>query len=284
MAWVDKPEQGSLRAIIQAHNRQAVLVRGIAWTGLHLQILNVQFSAAEERLAQARSEWKSDRGEAWVDDLKAGFPELRQNRIRKILELFNFYGVRANTLPLNFDGRIVDAIQTNVIFVNESRLCLAYITFDSVARLRRHYIWRPRLVRQSSPISSYQTKKHRGLIPPVQAEDPYLLCILVALAQKHLELRYERGEPEESVQVSLLALSEGRADHVYFYTAYLPLSFLNKFSEPSLYFECPPVSISYLPISLEKPDEFLCRLRGVLLETGAVGGESPDASTSLADT
>lgn len=113
-------------------------------------------------------------------------------------------------------------------------------------------------------------KKQRQLTPPDLAEDPYILCILIALAQKQLE---DRDQTDEPLRVSLLALPGARASHLYFYTACFPFSFLNKFTEPSLFLECPTVSISYVKIPLDKPEEFLYHLKGVLLETDVLGTE-----------
>ncbi|KAH0596854.1 hypothetical protein MHUMG1_05162 [Metarhizium humberi] len=251
MWWAERPEQGSLRAIIQAHSRKCILVRGIAWTGIHLRILNVRFQPGDEQLANARSMWQTSPGEIAVAEY-----------------------LRIKSIQLDFDGRVVDFVYTDGIFKSDTGdSCIAYVNLNTVTFLRRAYIWGARgaqLSPSNTPMIRLRQKKQRQLTPPDLAEDPYILCILIALAQKQLE---DRDQTDEPLRVSLLALPGARASHLYFYTACFPFSFLNKFTEPSLFLECPTVSISYVKIPLDKPEEFLYHLKGVLLETDVLGTE-----------
>lgn len=181
---------------------------------------------------------------------------------------------RIKSLELDFDGRVVDVVHTDGIFKSDTGgSCIAYVNLNTVTFLRRAYIWGgpgAQLSPFNTPMIRLRQKKQRRLTPPDLAEDPYILCVLIALAQKQLE---DRDQTDEPLRVSLLALPGARASHLYFYTACFPFSFLNKFTEPSLFLECPTVSISYVKMPLDKPEEFLCHLKGVLLETHALETE-----------
>ncbi|KAK9443025.1 hypothetical protein VB005_04088 [Metarhizium brunneum] len=275
MWWAEEPEQGSLRAIIQAQSRKCILVRGIAWTGIHLRILNVRFLPGDEQLANARSMWQTWPGEIAVEEyLRSSLGIVQNTGIRKVLELLDIYNLGIKSLELDFDGRVVDVVHTDGIFKSDTGgSCIAYVNLNTVTFLRRAYIWGgpgAQLSPFNTPMIRLRQKKQRRLTPPDLAEDPYILCVLIALAQKQLE---DRDQTDEPLRVSLLALPGARASHLYFYTACFPFSFLNKFTEPSLFLECPTVSISYVKMPLDKPEEFLCHLKGVLLETHALETE-----------
>ena len=94
MWWAEEPEQGSLRAIIQAQSRKCILVRGIAWTGIHLRILNVRFLPGDEQLANARSMWQTWPGEIAVEEyLRSSLGIVQNTGIRKVLELLDIYNL-----------------------------------------------------------------------------------------------------------------------------------------------------------------------------------------------
>ncbi|KAG8415449.1 hypothetical protein J3458_009296 [Metarhizium acridum] len=141
MWWAEQPEQGSLRAIIQAHNREGILVRGIAWTGIHLQILDVRFLQGEEKLGQARSICQIPRGDTVVAYLRSCIPSVQKTGIQELLELLDFHDIGQKLLDLDFDGRAVDAIHTDGVFKNDTgSSCIAYLNFDTVSLQRKLYI------------------------------------------------------------------------------------------------------------------------------------------------
>lgn len=66
---------------------------------------------------------------------------------------------------------------------------LAYITFDEIQTLRGRHVYTPFGKRTSAPVHRVQQKKMKSLQPQNQAEDPYIVAILIALAQEQRQQR-----------------------------------------------------------------------------------------------
>ncbi|PYH90342.1 hypothetical protein BO71DRAFT_487183 [Aspergillus ellipticus CBS 707.79] len=110
-----------------------------------------------------------------------------------ILDAFNIHPSDSIDLPFYFNRKAVAHIPTNGIFSSGPVTpSLALITFDTIQLLRREYICRPSYTRFNAPVHRIQQKKLASIKPPNRAEDPYIVAILVALAQKQRRRRQQQ--------------------------------------------------------------------------------------------
>lgn len=152
----------------------------------------------------------------------------------------------------------------------------------------------PLVTKKNDPSVGFIKKRLRQLQSAIELEDPYIVAVLIALAQKRSYQRHQAGqnihqgyynravelEPDEmqgpfqvclpilrenfktltTPQVHLLALAASQTFCVY--KAHFPRSFLEKFDNPSQFSPSGPISISYYPLPHLDPKRLrdeLCR-------------------------
>lgn len=92
-----------------------------------------------------------------------------------------------------------------------------------------------------------------------EPEDPYIVSVLIGLAQEQLSRGGSTSQAKELV-VHVLALPGVRSYHVYFYKAVIPREFLRKLECPSEAVECGKLTIRYLEFDLPKMTKRLWRV------------------------
>ncbi|KAL3952825.1 hypothetical protein ACCO45_012768 [Purpureocillium lilacinum] len=127
----------------------------------------------------------------------------------------------------------------------------------------------------NDPIVGLMKKRLRQLQPATETEDPYIVAVLIALAQRKCQERDQAGpnttldkynraaeleshaaveidapdsvfETQELFEVHLLALAASQTFCIY--KAHFPHSFLARFNNPSKFSPSGPISISYYPV------------------------------------
>lgn len=112
--------------------------------------------------------------------------------------------------------------------------------------------------RVNNPGYAIRQKRLRNIQPTKEAEDPYIAAVLIALAQEQQRQRAEAAAKNEGasikspkhLKVHVLALSELKVPSLYFYTARIPSTFLDRLDSPSLHIPSKPFHISYHRIFL----------------------------------
>lgn len=119
-----------------------------------------------------------------------------------------------------------------------------------------------RLLEMNNPVGLRKEKLLHRLQPAMEAEDPYIIGILIALAQQQQRLRDENGAPPPTTgeKVYALFLPEAPAEVMYFYKAVIPRAFLRKLEYPWEAHECPQVTVSYRSVDLTDPAKALGRI------------------------
>ncbi|KAM6480709.1 hypothetical protein HDV62DRAFT_381276 [Trichoderma sp. SZMC 28011] len=126
----------------------------------------------------------------------------------------------------------------------------------------------PRHSERSSPEYRIAEKKRNNVRPVNEVEDPYIVAVLIALAQKQQRRQHavagtqadtpnrEDASDGESKahEVFLLAHTAMDKPCLYFYTARVPSSFLDRLDYPSENIPSRPFRIKYHEISFSSLD------------------------------
>ncbi|KAK4074882.1 hypothetical protein Purlil1_12863 [Purpureocillium lilacinum] len=278
---VDEPEAGSLIATIRSHRRTRLYVKPLWWIGMHLRVLGCEYVERGPPLQEwtQRPELKITADGCAViivpretdevtSDLGDALSGARSATARtSVLGDFlaaSFTPPRDTPLALYYNGTPIN-IATHGAFVFDSAIPpLTFIDLQGLRSIRRHYLRRKWVQTPSSPqhiptpvtekngpILGIINKRLRQLQPVIELEDPYIVAILIALAQKQCHEGHEAGltthpgnyDTQGPFKVHLLALSASQTLCVY--KAHFPHSFLEKFNNPSKFSPSGPVSISY---------------------------------------
>ncbi|CAG8882578.1 unnamed protein product [Penicillium egyptiacum] len=106
--------------------------------------------------------------------------------------------------PMSRDIDGADKLPTEGVFSSNSvTLSLAYITFDKIQSLRRKHVYTPSYKIVNTPVLRVRQKRLDSLVPQNLAEDPYIVTILIALAQEQRRRQQEQqqGSPGQGAKV-----------------------------------------------------------------------------------
>ncbi|KAG8404894.1 hypothetical protein J3459_022350 [Metarhizium acridum] len=269
----------SLSATMKHHNRVRLYVPPIAWTPTHLKLLHLEFKL--NHLPDFCDHTRRDNCAPYKREVLRAARQLRcenaeaqQIAMGEILKHYRLQELeRTNRLELFYEGKKAARVLTDGIFKAESGLGrLACINLGTVRALRNEYIWqrnplylkRRKVQIPNRPVAGLRNKKLKRLKPAVDAEDPYILGVLMALAQKQRQERVRvnvnpsGGDVAEKVYA--IAFPFIRARVAYFYKAVIPSSFLEKFEKPYEAIKCDGFVVSYVTIRLDTAEETLSRL------------------------
>ncbi|KAL7941401.1 hypothetical protein V8C42DRAFT_335051 [Trichoderma barbatum] len=173
-----------------------------------------------------------------------------------------------STLSFYFNGRRVAHLHTDGTFLRTSSKLdgpsLAFLNLRSVG-IRRDNSIRPRRFKViNPPACNIRRRKQESIRPVNEAEDPYIAAVLIALAQEQqhqqanvaakqenpLDREYTPDMGPKHYKVFVLALSALETPCLYFYTAQIPSSFLDRLDKPSQNIPSRPFRIRYHRIPL----------------------------------
>ncbi|OJJ68672.1 hypothetical protein ASPBRDRAFT_68198 [Aspergillus brasiliensis CBS 101740] len=279
-------ETGSLYSIIRRDPRRAY-VEPIGWTSYHLQSLGCSFN--RQRLPGKGHDHDGARGEPDHKATRFLSPEhaarvkfqlaqvstltVKRYAVKEILEAYDIRPQGAEDLSFQFNRHNVARLPTDGIFTlsaDISSSLIAFVTFDTIESLRESYI-RPKRKLRNRPILNKTQNKLQLIQPPDQAEDPYLVALLIALAQTQRRQQYQSSiqltstatdDACHSLTAKVLAIPGTQSKYFYVYTATIPTEFLDKFEDPFRFTPSGPISISYyrIPVKEERSLERLYRL------------------------
>ncbi|KAF3069990.1 hypothetical protein CFAM422_006744 [Trichoderma lentiforme] len=174
-------------------------------------------------------------------------------------------------LNLYFNGRHVNSLDTYGTFLRTSYESdgpsLAFLSLRDVSRQRDMSI-RPWHVRRSSPEYRILEKKRNSVGPANKVEDPYIAAVLIALAQKQQRRQHAVAETQadtpnredesdgesKAYEGFLLAHTAMDKPCLYFYTARVPSSFLDRLDHPSINIPSRHFRINYHQTSFSSLD------------------------------
>ncbi|RFU73353.1 hypothetical protein TARUN_8899 [Trichoderma arundinaceum] len=300
------PCHGEPETLIEKLRRaqgKARLVRPIFWTENILQEFQVEFVRTKrprtsgsglydaEESGQARAHatpWDDDDNIRWIKTLGQAGSNIQACLVKEILKRRGMPWItvrndhaqlrtlRHRSATLGSDelafllgNKVATIVVTEGIFGTESssQACLAYIHFESIALMRKREAWAVMGKRNSDNVEELAKQcrdRERWIRPRQECEDPYIIGILIALAQE----QRAKGdiEGQKGWKVHLIGLPETYASEMYFYTATIPRSFLDRIDNPLERGECPGFKVSYELINLTKPRKAARLLYEVLRE------------------
>ncbi|EXK23589.1 hypothetical protein FOMG_19649 [Fusarium oxysporum f. sp. melonis 26406] len=293
-----RPSTLSLHNMICRH-RQRLYVHPLQWTSQHLHVLACQFvdqswvSKVPLKDVTNRSSQQSSRTQrnAPSQNVKKALASLRSHsnndklRSWAIEDLMAAYGFHHETSPNSREGDALllrygphDKVSLQVDAFSRSHAPVAYLDLDKVESLRVNTVYTKfyrRLFQRrphNKPVEAILKAKLRRIRPSIRQYDPFILAVLVALAQERrrsfttnnateastctleLDTRTELSHITDPIaaftQVHVLATSTCELTRLWAFTARFPASFLNKFDDPSQAFHADPVIISCSEIPL----------------------------------
>ncbi|KAK4075266.1 hypothetical protein Purlil1_12696 [Purpureocillium lilacinum] len=238
-ASYDAPEAGSLADIMRKNCRDRLYLPPVLWTQKHLTHLGCKV-VAEELPKSTRSGHSkplalqvSRGGRATVKVInnthqwavraverlcKSCVVEARASAVQDILAACNMHISRSSSPSLYFGPTAIE-LSVHAAFASEpgSSSSVAYIDIELLRLRREDYVRRryaPRIVeeenktRDNSPVCELIQKKVRRAQPKDQLEDPYVVAILIALAQH--QYRRAQGLSDRPMLSRLRGKGEGR--------------------------------------------------------------------------
>ncbi|KAF5710051.1 hypothetical protein FGLOB1_5668, partial [Fusarium globosum] len=200
----------SLRNLICRH-RQRLYVHPLQWTSQHLHVLACQFvdqswvSKVPLKDVTNRSSQQSSRTQrnAPSRKVKKALASLRSHsnndkrRIWAIEDLMAAYGFHHETSPNSREGDALllrygphDKVSLQVDALSRSHVPVAYLDLDKVESLRVNTVYtepyRELFERRphNKPVEAILKAKLRRIRPSIRQYDPFILAVLVALAQE----------------------------------------------------------------------------------------------------
>ncbi|KND91536.1 hypothetical protein TOPH_03863 [Tolypocladium ophioglossoides CBS 100239] len=314
-ASFNAPEAKSIHAIMRQHCRSRLYVHPLFWTAEHLKLLGCEFVSkkvprnkrqktliptelhvSDDATADVKNGWAVRAAKRLCQPCPLA---ARISAIGELLAGCNIVNLESPTLlSFCFDRRVVK-VATDGIFGSEPATpSLAYINLDKVHSfrgkcLRRRFVGRRR---ENAPVARLIRKKLCHLKPEKEAEDPYIVAALIALAYQQYQQQQQprnnasvsvthdeaatvqstvgttitipSGEKDKSIsrpfEVRLLAVPGIAARELHLYAARIPPGFLNKFDRPSKFSPSEPISIVYYSLPLGNAEKLPKRLRRAL--------------------
>ncbi|KAI3260490.1 hypothetical protein CBS147309_7597 [Penicillium roqueforti] len=233
------PQPDSIQAILRDNCGTRLYVRPIAWTSNQLRLLTCQFRPQKERRpqnpqTQPASQDPGFHGDRAADDAVQIKPvkgrsrramisanhlagrfalDVKKAAVKTILGTYDIEYSDSDNLQFYFNRRAVARIRTEGVFTNNSVAPnLAYITFGKIQLLReKHVSYTPPRKRNRSNEPGFRVweKKLKLLEPQNPVEDPYIVAILIALAQGQ-----RRAQQQESQGADSEIKPENQTSHV----------------------------------------------------------------------
>ncbi|KAK4077341.1 uncharacterized protein Triagg1_3673 [Trichoderma aggressivum f. europaeum] len=284
----------SIYGIARQHCGEELIINPIRWTARHLKLLRCSF---ERLLPEPLTPAAYAVTEADYTEERSGTPYLheffhyyykaqfREQGIRLLLTADGCPLIAYDALGLYFNGGVIKRLQCISLCLRSSthqtlryqRPLVALIDRDHVLARRRQSV-SYRLMRFNPPIIRLFNNRWRKVCPPHPVYDPYIVTLLIGVAQqkrRHFqEINCNREASKGTIfsQVLHTFYSKGQCEVVgeeafngwmYLYQANIPISFLDMFDDPK-YAPSTPPSVSVQVITIRYSP--LATLRARLLE------------------
>ncbi|EAS32414.3 uncharacterized protein CIMG_11119 [Coccidioides immitis RS] len=272
----------SINEIVRLNCREQLILEPLRWTGRHVELLQCRFEKPSLAPSVMDSTNKGP-GDRFVRALVDAEEYIwREFRTRQILSSPGCPFTALNNLPFYFDRRHISDLPCVVFFPkgDHDRMArglvpavAAYVDRARIDHLRLAELYRYQGRRQSEHGSTLFRLKSKEITSPEHLHDPYILALLIAMAQlQRGALR--RRNPEKQLdmcstfacRVLLTDLNDKACTHLF--TADISSSFLQKLdlpaSRPSAS-ASPFVSIQHTKIPYKPYNTFCDRISSLLL-------------------
>lgn len=285
------PEPGSINALMRAHPRIRLYVPSIAWLSSHqLRLLGCHFVRRPIVAAPGEQSNHRQHNLSWqkqVELIRAARylrkPSIHTSNtavVRGLLQIYDYATIPYENLPLRFGGRIVDKVWVDSLFSSDPRTAhptFAHIHYETLQRHRRRHVNSSRKRRFNLPIEQLERAKLRRLQPLQEEEDPYIIAILIAMAQEQQCLSspapicdpssHGQHRVQTFFKVNLIASQDTDSPCLWIYKASIPSTFLDRLDEPSRFFPDSDFMVRYCRIPFSVSEKFADRLHRVLSST-----------------
>ncbi|KAI1372289.1 hypothetical protein F4677DRAFT_463431 [Hypoxylon crocopeplum] len=229
----------SIKELIRQHPSERVFRYPIYWTKRHLELLNCAFVVAYDKQTKP-----------------LGKEDARAAKQVRILVLWCGPSMNSAALAALFrEGRIsiaesedtpqfcyaslrIDCCSCTYFHLrNAAYPPIAYVDIDKFPIIRDSSFSQPRLMPgkpdyKNTPVRNLRVKRIARVTPQDPVQDPYIISLIVAIAQTQL---VQGTSPSVDIYtVRLLGTSKHDSDHIYLYTASVPLGFLGRFYHPNI--------------------------------------------------
>ncbi|EHK22970.1 uncharacterized protein TRIVIDRAFT_222227 [Trichoderma virens Gv29-8] len=241
----------SLYAIAIRHCRERLIVQPLAWTNRQLELLQCSFSepSAASPALQSNFICPND-GTIFLNNffrLQPIWPTWpsRETAIRMLLASPDCPLEASINLRVYFGNRRSKKLPCSVFYprcdnssgepIKDVSPVAAHIEYNHIASLRQARFL-PMMLRPNPPVKSIRLILWKRHSPACPLKDPYIVAILIALAQRRKFIMSECGRTigaETIFPVKLLLTSDDR-DSFHLYSANIPSSFLNMFENPKV--------------------------------------------------
>ncbi|OTA08493.1 hypothetical protein A9Z42_0001940 [Trichoderma parareesei] len=276
----------SLYGIARRHCREEILVTPLRWTGRHLELLQCSFGKplAEPTTAATHSMTEEDyseerSGTLHLEDFFRYYykAQFREQGIRLLLTRDGSPLVAYDAVRLYFNGCVAKRMECVSLCLRgddqealEHRRPVAGLIDRSHIELLRKETIGYRSRHYNPPILRLYNKKWRKISPPEPLYDPYIVALLIGVAQQKRRHFQEVNSSEEAVhgmvfsQVLSTFYSKGKSEVIgeeaymgwmYLYQANIPSSLLDMFEDANTPPSAPPsvsvqvITISYAPLA-----------------------------------
>ncbi|KAK0640712.1 hypothetical protein B0T16DRAFT_201555 [Cercophora newfieldiana] len=276
------PEPFSINSILRQWNRERLYVEPIQWVQRHLQCLDCHFAQVKPADRQQRrrpvelsTKELFRRANALLR--KSSEPSFKNASVESLLREHNIPRYSSG-LAFRF-GRKVVRLATDGVFASslssQTAPTLAYLDLSTLELRREKSVQLPNLS-DNPPVYRLGRVRQRRLRPANDLEDPYIAAVLIGLAQEQRQQQDTAARPKEEAEAGPLKLPlpatqrteeaatcfkvhllAFRGDRLYFYTALISASFLDRLYQPSRYFPSNGLHISYYPIPLTRKNHLI---------------------------
>ncbi|KAI0096930.1 hypothetical protein GGR51DRAFT_542346 [Nemania sp. FL0031] len=294
------PHPLSVNGLLRKHCRERLYVKPLQWTARHLELLGYRFfrqSSKELKDHGHQRRQQNSLGPPSEGRIRDAIYDVQRPNVGRDYKNCRIVGflvgcevirLARSGLPFDFKRQTITKLRTNGTYSPGSKTAsLAY--FD----LERIKLWRNESIRFTwskkveGPVLAIKRKKQHRIQPPNEAEDPYIVAVLIALAQglqrQHQDKKQSVDKPNECLEsdptkpdpavlsqqtatefeVHVLALSKC-GQSLYFYTANIPSISLDMWNEPSQFHNTNVVVVSYKVIRIRDCQELIQNIKDII--------------------
>ncbi|KAM4060565.1 hypothetical protein HRG_014276 [Hirsutella rhossiliensis] len=265
----------SILQLTRRHCRERLLVPPIRWTDRHLELLRCSFG--DPSFASSTVTPPVLPGKQGVRCMRRAFEQYRwelpsrDNGICCLLVLDGHFRDREN-LRFFFNRRHVQTLQCNVFFEAEHDpgalppIIAAYADHERIDDLRKDLLRPPIRVPWRASSSALFTLKLRKITPKDCLHDPYIVALLIAVAQENRLRAGIETEPDSSVFQPQVLVSSRDKEYMHLYRARISSSFLRSLDDPAVAPSEPiAISVQITTVPYKPYQSLLGRLTALLL-------------------
>ncbi|KAL3475715.1 hypothetical protein BJX99DRAFT_229192 [Aspergillus californicus] len=318
------PQNKSVYDILRQNSRERLYVRPILWTVRQRKLLLFEFIPGKGQLKEedppSKSVLRSLRDKSpfghpthaiFILPIPA-FGNANKAHLSMLLKAYNLNKLVAGHLPFFFASQNATRVWVDGLFSYTDSInlpSLAHIRFETIKSLRKKTVYRGRSWKSNTPVRNRYSKQLRSLEPKSPLKDPYIVSILITLAQAQRRVlagqesyldkvtadapmreqmeaeglidkpcipkrtlvgkQATQGTPQAFNTIVLATDEKARYD-LHVYTATIPVEFLERLDVPSRQSPCVRVPVKYFRVNIKGARKGLQALHQLLCASSCV--------------